>query len=232
MLNPNNTLFEELLETTSSREMTHEILGRFRFAEEDHDKLIGELSGGERSRVALGRLTATPSNLLIMDEPTNHLDIDSLGVLEKALNDYGGTLLVISHDRYFIDQIAEEVWELAGGQINVYHGNYSHYRDRKKQEQLREKREQEERSHRKREPSSNSTTGVKKDETQRRERRRVLLEEEIMEIEDMVSSLEEEFCDPTFSDREPDEIATKNRRYKKLRSRLEELYGEWDELVG
>ena len=101
------------------------LLGAFLFGEDDMDKPTSVLSGGERNRLALAIALVTPANLLILDEPTNHLDIRSRNALVQALKQFPGTFVVISHDRHFIDQVAEKVWYVAGGDVKTHHGNYS-----------------------------------------------------------------------------------------------------------
>src|SRR3954451_15436590 len=107
------------------------ILGSFLFGEDDVFKPIGVLSGGERNRYALARMLMMPSNFLLLDEPTNHLDMRAKDVLLKALQDFTGTVVFVSHDRYFIDKLATRVVEVENGRINVYPGNYEDYLWRK-----------------------------------------------------------------------------------------------------
>jgi len=107
------------------------ILGSFLFSEDDVFKTIGVLSGGERNRYALARMLMQPSNFLLLDEPTNHLDMRAKDVLLTALLDYSGTLVFVSHDRYFIDKLATRVFEVEDGKVNVYPGNYEDYLWRK-----------------------------------------------------------------------------------------------------
>jgi ATP-binding cassette subfamily F protein 3 len=117
-------------------------LARFLFAGEEILRPVGSLSGGERSRVALAKLMLTEANLLLLDEPTNHLDIASRKALESALSQYDGTLLVVSHDRYFLDQMVERILHLEGGRVREYLGNYSSYHEKRAQEEalIRKKR--------------------------------------------------------------------------------------------
>jgi len=107
------------------------ILGCFLFSEDDVFKTIGVLSGGERNRYALARMLMQPSNFLLLDEPTNHLDMRAKDVLLTALQDYSGTVVFVSHDRYFIDKLATRVFEVEDGRVNVYPGNYEDYQWRK-----------------------------------------------------------------------------------------------------
>jgi ATP-binding cassette subfamily F protein 3 len=107
------------------------ILGCFLFSEDDVFKTIGVLSGGERNRYALARMLMMPSNFLLLDEPTNHLDMRAKDVLLTALQEYTGTLVFVSHDRYFIDKLATRVFEVENGKLRVYPGNYEDYLWRK-----------------------------------------------------------------------------------------------------
>jgi ATP-binding cassette subfamily F protein 3 len=103
------------------------LLGRFLFSGDDVYKRVGDLSGGERSRVALAQLTLMGGNLLVLDEPTNHLDIGAREALEEVLNEYNGTILFVSHDRYFIDAVADTIWMVDSGSIEAFYGTYSEY---------------------------------------------------------------------------------------------------------
>jgi ATP-binding cassette subfamily F protein 3 len=128
-LDPRHTVLQETL-TAAPQLSTGEARGalaRFLLFEEDVERPIGTLSGGERSRVSLAKMFLSGANLLILDEPTNHLDIEGKEALEEALADYAGTVLMVSHDRYFIDNIATRVLELDGGVIREYLGNYTEY---------------------------------------------------------------------------------------------------------
>ena len=103
------------------------ILGGFLFSGDDVDKPVRVLSGGERTRLAVARMLLRPSNTLLLDEPTNHLDLDSKDVLLEALEDFGGTLIFVSHDRYFVDKLATKVIEIGGGQALIYPGSYEEF---------------------------------------------------------------------------------------------------------
>lgn len=136
-LNSNKTILQELWDehpTTPELEIRN-ILGSFLFSGEDVDKPINLLSGGEKARVALAKLAMDEENFLILDEPTNHLDIDNKEVLENALIDYEGTLLFVSHDRYFINRIATKVIELSPTGSRLFLGDYDYYLEKKKEEE-------------------------------------------------------------------------------------------------
>jgi ATP-binding cassette subfamily F protein 3 len=112
------------------------ILGSFLFSADDAFKTIGVLSGGERNRYALARMLMMPSNFLLLDEPTNHLDLRAKDVLLNALQEFTGTVLFVSHDRYFIDKLATRVFEVADGTLQVFPGNYEDYVWRKEGKQV------------------------------------------------------------------------------------------------
>jgi ATP-binding cassette subfamily F protein 3 len=135
VLNPAHTVYEEMsaASPTTLVPMLRTILGGFLFSGDDVYKKVAVLSGGERNRLALAKLLLNPSNLLLLDEPTNHLDLDSKEVLLDALTDYGGTLLFVSHDRYFVDRLASKVIEVGGGGILPYPGGYEDFLHWKKQ---------------------------------------------------------------------------------------------------
>ncbi|MCC6342678.1 MAG: ABC-F family ATP-binding cassette domain-containing protein [Bryobacterales bacterium] len=135
-LDPDARMFEDLLSISENRTQTElrTLLGCFLFSDDDVFKRIGVLSGGERNRYALARLLLHPSNFLLLDEPTNHLDMRAKDVLLEALRKYAGTLVFVSHDRYFIDGLAAKVFEIGDGEVRIYTGNYEDYLFRKEQE--------------------------------------------------------------------------------------------------
>ena len=132
-LNPDARILDDLGEISprSTQTELRSLLGCFLFSADDVFKRIGVLSGGERNRYALLRMLLHPANFLLLDEPTNHLDMRAKDVLLKALTDYNGTVVFVSHDRYFIDKLATRVLEVGDGRVEVYPGNYEDYRWRK-----------------------------------------------------------------------------------------------------
>ncbi|MBI3697712.1 MAG: ABC-F family ATP-binding cassette domain-containing protein, partial [Acidobacteria bacterium] len=135
-LDPKARLLDDLsaLIPRATQTELRSLLGCFLFSEDDVFKPIGVLSGGERNRYALARMLVVPSNVLLLDEPTNHLDLRAKDVLLNALLDFTGTVVFVSHDRYFIDKLATKVFEVGGGTVNVYSGNYEDYLWRKRVE--------------------------------------------------------------------------------------------------
>src|SRR6202035_2490872 len=132
-LNPDARILDDLgqISTRSTQTELRSLLGCFLFSADDVFKRIGVLSGGERNRYALLRMLLHPANFLLLDEPTNHLDIRAKDVLLAALSDYTGTVVFVSHDRYFIDKLATRVFEIGAGRVEVYPGNYEDFLWRK-----------------------------------------------------------------------------------------------------
>lgn len=133
LLNPRQTIFEEVSNRLPEATIgfIRNLLGAFLFSGDDVEKKIGVLSGGERSRVLLAIMLASPLNLLVLDEPTNHLDIESREILLKAVKDFDGTVLVVSHDRHFLREIVNRVMEIHDGELRTYEGNYDYYLEKK-----------------------------------------------------------------------------------------------------
>jgi ATP-binding cassette subfamily F protein 3 len=132
-LNPDARMIDDIggAAPRSTQTELRSLLGCFLFSEDDVFKRIGVLSGGERNRYALAKLLLAPSNFLLLDEPTNHLDMRAKDVLLDALKEYNGTVVFVSHDRYFIDNLAQRVFEIEEGHVHVYPGNYEDYLWRK-----------------------------------------------------------------------------------------------------
>jgi ATP-binding cassette subfamily F protein 3 len=139
-LNLNNTVLEELwqLRPKDNPGEVRSYLGRFLFSGDEVFKKVGDLSGGEQSRVALAKLLLENANFLVLDEPTNHLDINSKEVLEEALDEFPATMIIVSHDRYFIDRVVNKILFMERDRVKLWEGNYTEY-----QEHLIEKRAEE-----------------------------------------------------------------------------------------
>ncbi|MEY2373808.1 ABC transporter ATP-binding protein [Lysinibacillus capsici] len=209
------------------------VLGRFLFSGEDVDKAVSSLSGGEKARLALAKLMMQKANFLILDEPTNHLDLDSKEVLENALIDYPGTLLFVSHDRYFINRIATKVVELSGTGSFEYLGDYDYYVE-KKQEllELAQMKAASQPQVQQDLPDKTTTSKIDK-EAKKRERqiRRTIedLESKMQETSAIVARLEEALCDSAiYTDHEKISMLQAELATAKEQHELLEL--EWLEL--
>ena len=139
VLNPENTIYDEVHSRIPNAGMGHvkNLLGAFNFTGDDSEKKVRILSGGEKSRIVLATILAKPINLLVLDEPTNHLDIASREVLLEAIKNFEGTVLIVSHDRYFLHQIANRVFEVDKNQIRTFDGGFEYYNWKKAEEAAR-----------------------------------------------------------------------------------------------
>ncbi|ANE47039.1 multidrug ABC transporter ATP-binding protein [Paenibacillus swuensis] len=239
-LNPQNTVLEELWSNYSHLEESRirTVLGNFLFSGEDVLKRISALSGGEKARVSLAKLMLLKANVLILDEPTNHLDLYSKEVLEASLMDFDGTLLFISHDRYFLNKMAERIVELTPGGANHFLGNYDEYLEKLQEiEELKAEEQQKTAKDKPSRPSDavekavsyESEKQAKRDE-RNRQRKLEQLEAEIARLESDITEKEVEMANPVvFNDYVLlQEITTKIEQSKQA---LENIYAEWESLM-
>jgi ATP-binding cassette subfamily F protein 3 len=211
------------------------VLGNFLFSGDDVLKIVSTLSGGEKARLALAKLMLEKANVLILDEPTNHLDLDSKEVLENALVDYPGTIIFVSHDRYFINRIATKVLELSSNGSTEYLGDYDYYIEKKLEEE--ELRALESTNVIKKQTASdaqerNSYQQDKESKKLERQRKRKLedIETRIEELEALIQDNDEKLCEPEiFQDHE--KVLEINLKNEKAKSELEQLMEEWAELA-
>lgn len=211
------------------------VLGNFLFSGDDVLKIVSTLSGGEKARLALAKLMLEKANVLILDEPTNHLDLDSKEVLENALVDYPGTIIFVSHDRYFINRIATKVLELGRNGSTEYLGDYDYYLEKKLEEEELKALESAN-VIKKQSPSEaqerNSYHQDKESKKLERQRKRKLEEIElrIEELESLIQDNDEKLCEPEiFQDHE--KVLEINLKNEKAKSELEQLMDEWAELA-
>ncbi|WP_281962613.1 ABC-F family ATP-binding cassette domain-containing protein [Bacillus cereus] len=210
------------------------ILGNFLFTGDDVLKPVSSLSGGQKARLALAKLIMQKSNLLILDEPTNHLDLNSKEILENALIDYPGTLLFVSHDRYFINRVTTTVVELSTEGAQEYLGDYDYYVEKKNEMIERAELEQQESDV----PVQKVVAQEKLNYLEEKERKKLErqrtrkieeLEQSIVELEEEIATLEDQLCLPEiYADYEKaSEITTKKQT---LQEQLETCMAEWEEL--
>lgn len=244
VLDPDKTLFEELQDTYPDMNNTkiRNTLAAFLFTDDDVFKYIRELSGGERGRVSLTKLMLSNANFLILDEPTNHLDITSKEILENALNSYTGTVLYVSHDRYFINTTATRILELTNQTVVNYIGNYDYYLEKKDiltaaalKEQLASN------------PFNSSAVSIdltdsskqsKSDWKQSKEEQALLkkkknaiqkAEKRIDEIETRIAEIDEQYADPDIAT-DTAKLLELHKEHSSLSEELDLLYNEWEKL--
>jgi ATP-binding cassette subfamily F protein 3 len=237
VLHMEKTIFDEISDDYPSLTNTEirNMLAAFLFTGDDVFKLIGDLSGGERGRVSLAKLMLSEANFLILDEPTNHLDIASKEILEHALNDYTGTLLYVSHDRYFINQTATRILDLVNQKFVNYIGNYDYYLEKK--EELTAAYTSEvnasDSSSSASAPSENKLSWQEQKEAQAKERKR---QNDLRKTEERITALEERDSkiDQLMM---KEEIFTNSVKCQELAQEkatiaeeLEDLYEKWEEL--
>lgn len=232
-LTGNRTVLKELWDEwpLMNEKDVRNVLGRFLFSGDDVTKSISSLSGGEKARVALAKLMMLKSNTLILDEPTNHLDLDSKEVLENALIDYPGTILFVSHDRYFINRIATKVIELSSTGAFEYLGDYDYYVEKKKElEEIRLEQAgpKEVEAHAMKASTSTIDKEAKKRERQIT-RRLEELEGKLQTIEEQIAAVEEKLCDPAiFQDHE--QLMKLQKELDAFKEEQEVFMTEWMEL--
>ncbi len=209
------------------------LLGNFLFTGDDVFKVVNQLSGGEKVRLALCKLMLQRNNFLLMDEPTNHLDIDSKEMLELALEDYAGTVFFISHDRYFIDKIATRILELTPETITSYFGNYSDYLEKKQQLELLEAQKQQElKSSHIEEPTVNNYQKQKEQRRLEQQRKRQLedVETKIAQSEERLAYLQAElFKEEVYLDHQ--KSANVQSEIDELEQSLMEAMELWESLA-
>ncbi len=245
VLHMDKTLFEEIQDTYPDMNNTQirNTLASFLFTGDDVFKLIRDLSGGERGRVSLAKLMLSDANFLLLDEPTNHLDITSKEILESALCRYTGTVLYVSHDRYFINRTATRILDLTSQSLINYIGNYDYYLEKKDDVEAafaaRNAAGQTPAGTPDRDFGSSSASGIKLDwKAQKEEQARIRKRQnELKKTEDSIHALEtrDSEIDGLLSQEEVytdvDRLMELNREKEEIARQLEELYGRWEELA-
>ena len=232
-LDPEKNVMEELWEAVPKWKM-HDVrtyLGKFLFSGDDVFKQVSQLSGGERSRLALAKLMLHQANLLLLDEPTNHLDLTSRDAFESALKEFSGTVIMVTHDRYLLDRIAQKIWVFNNNTIDEFQGNYSYYREKNQEIQTDFQRKQE---HNKRVDemvgsrlSKKELRKVRADIRKRTGKSSKYYEREIEKIEMELNKLREDLKNPALAtdwsalDKLMDEQST-------LKTQLDDLMDKWE----
>ena len=235
-LNGNKTIFETIddIAVGDMRTKVRNILGSFLFSGEDQDKKVKVLSGGEKTRLALCKLLLEPHNFLILDEPTNHLDIASKNVLKDALMKFDGTLLVVSHDRDFLDMLTNRVFEINNEQISVHHEDVSSFLKRKKKESIalfeNTGKKKAEVIEEKKEEKEEAKLSYEEQKEQKKLQNKVQkLEREIEQLESKINDYDAKMLNLDYSDEEKANQIIEE--YKELKNSLSEKEGLWEETV-
>ncbi|HGJ7614969.1 TPA: ABC-F family ATP-binding cassette domain-containing protein [Streptococcus pneumoniae] len=229
-LTPSNTVLDELwndFKLTPEVEIRNR-LGAFLFSGDDVKKSVGMLSGGEKARLLLAKLSMKNNNFLILDEPTNHLDIDSKEVLENALIDFDGTLLFVSHDRYFINRVATHVLELSENGSTLYLGDYDYYVEKKATAEMSQTEEASTSNQAKEASPVNDYQAQKESQKEVRKLMRQIesLEAEIEELESQSQAISEQM----LGTNDADKLMELQAELDKISHRQEEAMLEWEEL--
>ncbi len=233
-LDPDKTVLDEIL--ASSPMLPHQgrdYLGKYLFSGDDAFKKVSMLSGGERGRLALAKLALQDTNLLLLDEPTNHLDITSQEVLQAVLDSYQGTILLVSHDRYLIDALATQIWEIDPDEshLTVFNGTYSQMKEERRKEEERNTPAQNVEKADTR--NSNIDSRRSKNKETREERRKIAqlqqLENTIAELEAQLANLGAQLESPFVK---PKEAAKLGTEYERVQREMDEKLGEWERMQG
>jgi len=232
-LNPDNNIVEEISDANPNLDVVQirTLLGSFLFKGDDVFKNVGQLSGGEKGRVALLKLMLSKSNFLLLDEPTNHLDISSKEALEDAVLGYDGTLLSISHDRYFLNRVCTKIFVLQPDGMKIYYGNYNYYKEKIKQAEMQDadieeaphKTKTQIRDERKREKEAAA-------EARKLKKAQEQLEIDIHTAEEQIEAYEAELClESVYSD--PEKSQEIHQKLTEVKEKLDELYETWEQLI-
>ncbi len=237
-LAPEKSVLQEMMDaapTSEAQRRVRDILGCFLFSGDAVEKKTGVLSGGEKSRVALAKILLQASNLLIMDEPTNHLDMRSKEMLIDSLENYDGTLLIVSHDRYFLDSLVNKVFEIKNGGVQVYLGTYAEYLEKAEKAWEEEKKQQAEAAA-KQEADRKAATAKpveKKPAAPKANSKKIAaIEKEIQRLEESKKQHEDMMAQPLFYEQSAEETRKATAEYEELCKELDALYQCWEEEAG
>jgi ATP-binding cassette subfamily F protein 3 len=233
-LDPNKSVIDEIMYTTGwLPQKAREYLGKYLFSGDDAFKMVSMLSGGERGRLALAKLALQDTNLLLLDEPTNHLDIPSQEILEAVLDDYQGTILLVTHDRYLVDAIATQIWEIDTDESHliIFKGIYSQLKEEREKDLARRSAVQTEREatvvkpQKKEAPKAKSATNTKEEKQRIAKMQKV--EKKIAELESQLAEVSEKLAHPS---KDAGEVIKLAKEYDRIQKELDEVLAEWETL--
>lgn len=230
-LEPRNEIIQEFRRVAPLAENgeIRSFLARFLFSGDDVFKLVKDLSGGEKGRLALAKLIYSNFNVLVLDEPTNHLDIPSREALEDALDEYQGTIITVSHDRFFLDKISTQIMAFEEDRIEIFDGNYSEFHDWKVRKLVVSSSLLVEEKSSSNEQRTTSNEQLSKNQIQKIEKRIKKIEEEIPLLEEDLAKISFEMSLPEIASNHEKLTAT-TEKYKATELKIQSLYEEWDKL--
>jgi ATP-binding cassette subfamily F protein 3 len=233
-LNPEKSVLDEIMNASGMLPFqARDYLGRYLFSGDDVYKLVSMLSGGERGRLALAKLALEDTNLLLLDEPTNHLDIPSQEILQSVLDNYQGTILLVSHDRYLVDALATQIWEIDPdeSQMTAFNGTYSQMKEERRKEEERRAVQQSPVSTSPISISRNSKNAKNKETKEERRKTAQLqeLENLIAELEATLANLAAQLESPFVR---PEEAGKLGIEYERVQKEMDEKLNEWEKMQG
>jgi len=243
-LNLNNTILEEMVESRSGKTEVElrSLLGCFLFSGDDSDKKIKVLSGGEKARVALAKVIVSKSNFLMLDEPTNHLDMHSVELLAEALNKYEGSLILVSHDRFFVSKTANKIWEIVDHEIKEFKGTYTEYVEWKERMAKQAKEESRKAAANKEEAKKVEAPKVKPQETPTNTKPRLdnteikklqnkfhKVEQELEQLKQEKHTIEMELASPD-SYKNAAKFAETEKSYKSVNEKIKQAEAQYEQL--
>jgi ATP-binding cassette subfamily F protein 3 len=231
-LNPSNSIMDEILSVKGMPvSEARSYLALFLFTGDDVFRPVSTLSGGERGRVALAKLALSGANFLLLDEPTNHLDIDSQEILQAVLDDFDGTILLVSHDRYLIDALASQIWAAEPGRLEVFEGSYSEYIAAREGRRLEEQEA----------ARADSDSGRKAAQTQQAARRHGLTpyqyDKRVAQVENRIHALEAELAQlhddiaSASAAGDAGRVSALGEAYNRAEADLAAVMAEWERLL-
>jgi ATP-binding cassette subfamily F protein 3 len=241
-LDDERSLIDEIRQVRGdfNEDVARNFLGRFRFSGDDAFRKVKGLSGGERNRLSLAKMMLRPRNLLALDEPTNHLDIPAREVLEEALDDYDGTILVVSHDRWFLDRVVTKILHIHDGRAELHAGDYTDFKERatapqKTSAPVKETREPESRDEKKAEKEKAERLAEREKqktaqrETERKQKRLAELETKISSMEKEIAAINDKLAGDHGGDWQKLHGLVADK--EKLERRLQSFMSEWERLA-
>ncbi|MDN6093686.1 MAG: ATP-binding cassette domain-containing protein, partial [Lactococcus raffinolactis] len=233
-LDPSKTVLDTVWDRhkTMPERDVRSILASFLFTAKDIDKTVGQLSGGQKARLTLTVLSLEHDNFLLMDEPTNHLDIEAKEVLEKALKDFDGTLLFVSHDRYFINQLANKIVSVRDGHAKIYNGNYSYYLDEKAKQEAAVSSSSEVQPAKQVSQQKLSYQEQKQRDSQKRKLQRAIdqAEQKIEELEEQEQNIQNEMSNPDIASNF-DKLGPLQEQLSDVQKQLDDANNAWEKAI-